>query len=54
MGQSRVIAGFHYQSDVDAARLAASAAFARLCAEPQFLEMVQKAKQEIRQKKSSP
>ena len=25
-GQSRVIAGYHYQSDVDAARLAASAA----------------------------
>lgn len=36
-GQSRVIAGFHWQSDVDAGRLLASAGFARLHTNPQFL-----------------
>ena len=30
MGQSRVICGYHFQSDVDAARLVASAVVARL------------------------
>lgn len=46
LGQSRVIAGFHYQSDVDAGRVAASIIFARLCAEPEFLEMLGEAKNE--------
>ena len=53
IGQSRVIAGFHYQSDVDAARAIASAIFARLCAEPEFLNKVQKAKAEIEKKRNS-
>ena len=35
-GQSRVIAGYHWQSDVDAARLVASATFARLQACPEY------------------
>ncbi len=47
IGQSRVILGFHYQSDVDAARLAASATFARLCAEKSFHEAIEKAQKEI-------
>jgi len=51
IGQSRVIAGFHYQSDVDAARLAGSAAFARLCTEPVFIDLFQKAKAEFDAKK---
>ena len=42
-GQSRVIAGYHYQSDVDAGRLAASAAVARIHAEPDFLRQMAKA-----------
>ena len=48
IGQSRVIVGFHYQSDVDAARLAASAAFARLCAEKSFHEAIEKARKEVK------
>ena len=48
MGQSRVIVGFHYQSDVDAGRLAASVTFARLCAIPEFREQLDKAAAEYR------
>lgn len=46
-GESRVIVGFHYQSDVDAARVAASAAFARLHADEAFLKQLKKAKKEL-------
>lgn len=46
-GESRVIAGFHYQSDVDAARLAASAAVARLHADAAFCKQLDKAKKEF-------
>lgn len=46
-GESRVIAGFHYQSDVDAARLAASAAVARLHADEAFRKQLDKAKKEF-------
>lgn len=45
-GQSRVIAGFHWQSDVDAGRLCASAAVARLHADARFLELMVKARKE--------
>ena len=48
IGQSRVILGFHYQSDVDAARLAASATFARLCAEKNFHKAIENAKKELK------
>lgn len=46
LGQSRVIVGFHYQSDVDAGRVAGSVTFARLCAMPEFLDMLQDCKKE--------
>lgn len=45
-GQSRVIAGYHYQSDVDHARLAAAAAIARVHTEPFFQKQLAKAKKE--------
>ena len=45
-GQSRVIAGYHWQSDVDAARLVASAAEARLHADKRFLKLMKKARRE--------
>ena len=45
-GQSRVIAGYHYQSDVDMARVAASAGVARLHADEDFQEQFAKAKKE--------
>ena len=46
-GQSRVIAGFHWQSDVDAGRVAASAAFARLHTSPEYLKQLAKAQAEF-------
>ena len=45
-GESRVIAGFHWQSDVDAGRLVASVAVARLHAEKEFLLLMEKARTE--------
>ena len=45
-GVSRIILGYHYQSDTDAGRLAASATFARLLAVPGFIEELQEAKKE--------
>ena len=43
-GQNRVIAGYHYQSNVDAARLAAGATVARLHADETFASQMAKAK----------
>lgn len=48
MGQSRVICGYHYQSDVDAARLVSSAVVARLHANEAFMQQLQKAKAEFK------
>lgn len=48
VGQSRVIVGFHYQSDVDAGRVCASITFARLCSMPEFLTLLEKAKKEFK------
>ena len=49
-GQSRVIAGFHWQSDVDAARVVASAAFARLHTSKAYLKQLEKAQKEFKKK----
>jgi len=46
-GQSRVICGAHWQSDVDAGRLVASATIARLHADPAFIRQLEAAKHEI-------
>lgn len=48
MGQSRVICGYHYQSDVDAGRLCAAMAVARLHASPQFMAKLEAAKNEFK------
>ena len=47
-GESRVIAGYHWQSDVDAGRLVASAALARLHADKRFQRLMKKACREYR------
>ena len=47
MGQSRVICGYHWQSDVNAGRLAGSAAVAMLHCNPAFVEQLNKAKKEF-------
>jgi acid phosphatase (class A) len=46
-GESRVVCGFHYPSDVAAGRLAASALLARLHADPAFLKDLAAARREI-------
>ncbi len=47
MGQSRVICGYHFQSDVDAGRLTGSAIVARLHADEGFMKQLEKAKKEF-------
>ncbi len=46
IGQSRVIVGFHYQSDVDMGYIAGSITFARVSAEPEFQKQIAKARKE--------
>lgn len=46
-GESRVVCGFHYPSDVVAGRLAAAALLQRLHADPQFLKDLAEAKKEV-------
>jgi acid phosphatase (class A) len=47
-GQSRVIAGFHWQSDVDASKVLVSAAFASLHNDETFLADMKKARAEFK------
>ena len=50
-GESRIIAGYHWQSDVDAARTAASAAYAKLHTNKRFLKQMKSARKEFLRKK---
>ena len=47
MGESRVICGYHFQSDVDAGRLTDAGAVARLHADEGFSKQLDKAKKEF-------
>ncbi len=47
MGQSRVICGYHYQSDVDAGRITGATIVARLHADPLFTKHLNNAKKEM-------
>ena len=49
-GQNRVIAGYHWQSDVDAGRMAASTLYARLRSDMRFQEQMRLAKQEFQER----
>ena len=51
-GESRVIVGFHFQSDVDAARVITSALVNRLHANNEFVKQMDKAKEEFSNKKA--
>lgn len=46
-GESRIIVGAHWQSDVEAGRLAASIAYAKLHTNRQFIKQMKKAKKEF-------
>jgi len=52
-GQSRVVCGVHWQSDVDAGRVMGAAAVARLHADPVFQAQMQAAASEIRALRAS-
>ena len=47
MGESRVICGYHFQSDVDAGRITGAACVARLHADPKFSAQLKNAKKEF-------
>lgn len=47
MGESRVICGYHFQSDVDAGRITGAGVVARLHADPGFNAQLEKAKKEF-------
>ena len=49
-GESRVIAGYHWQSDTDASRLLASACYVRLHTSEEFLEDMAAARKEFAEK----
>lgn len=49
IGESRVICGYHWQSDIEAARVVASGVVATLHSEPRFLAQLEKAKKEVQQ-----
>ena len=53
-GENRLVVGAHWQSDTDAARLAASAAYARLHTSERFLEQMKKARAEYQAIKGDP
>lgn len=46
-GQSRVVCGVHWQSDVDAGRMIASAVIAKLHANPEFVATMRAAREEV-------
>lgn len=53
MGESRVICGYHFQSDVDAGRLTGAMTVARLHADPGFQKQLDKAKTEFKKLKKA-
>ena len=53
-GESRIIAGAHWQSDVDVTRVAASIGYSRLQTSPAFRMQMERAKEEFRRLSASP
>ena len=53
MGESRVICGYHFQSDVDAGRITGAVTVARLHADPTFQKQLEKAKKEFKELKKA-
>ena len=52
-GESRVIAGYHYQSDVEASRLVAMSTFVTLHGNAEFMKSLEAAKKEFQKLKKS-
>ena len=53
-GENRLVVGAHWQSDTDAARMAAGVAYAKLHTSERFLEQMKKARDEFKRITSSP
>ena len=53
-GENRVVMGAHWQSDTEAARMAAGVAYAKLHTSDRFLEQMKKAREEWKQITSDP
>ena len=51
-GENRIVVGAHWQSDTDAARLAASVVYARLHTSERFLEQMKKARKEFKDRQN--
>ena len=47
IGESRIIAGFHYASDVEYARICASVGFAKIVSDPEYLKLMDRAREEL-------
>lgn len=47
LGESRVITGFHYASDVEYGRISASVAFAKLVSDPEYVKLMNLARREL-------
>ncbi|MCQ2181275.1 MAG: phosphatase PAP2 family protein [Bacteroidales bacterium] len=47
LAESRIITGFHYASDVEDARMAASVGFARIVSDPEFTRLMNRARREL-------
>ena len=45
--ESRIIVGFHYVSDVEAAKLAAAIAFAKIVSDPEYIKLMELARHEL-------
>ena len=53
-GENRLVVGAHWQSDTDAARMAAGVAYAKLHTSERFLEQMKKARDEFKRLTQSP
>ena len=47
IGESRMIVGFHYASDVEYAKIAASIAFSKLVSDPEYMKLMGLARREL-------
>lgn len=47
LGESRVIAGYHYESDITSARLAAGVGFAKIVSDKNYMKLMKRARKEL-------
>lgn len=47
IGESRIITGFHYASDIESARISASVGFAKIVSDPEYMKLMNLARREL-------